>query len=473
MYPVLGKNSSMPLASRPGERKAKVHARRAYSTQAKVERGECRDASKSIFGQVNDSIAVRINDLAQFLYEAFDREKLTADELNVLHVNYPFIGRLVNKRFIPPPNFQGDHDSYLRRSRLYRKTVPMVDRYSKVGKRPGGDSTFLKFELGINTRGCLHVGSGRLLGSSVPNAAKFVDLLGGEDLFDIDTNKYDMIVSDAAIPTVDGLGQGKFMTLIDWVNDLAAQGKRMIVKVRLDELALFRQPYHILNKSRMHNMEVIVSLNIPGVSHSVTEILDRMVEDNSRRNEAVFNETLPYIEHMDIEFDEDILNSDTRVVHESDIADVTLPFVNRVDQQEKADLDKVRTLMEAGFYIYSNSFNLNNFKNLDTTRAAVQYQLQTFLRKGGNEKNFRYRSRLREYADADLICHPRKGGGFSWLPNGAIRDALGNTSTSNMASEVVTCELLAMGKLQGYRDGIRVNFLKVRKRRDTKMERKE
>ena len=216
---------------------------------------------------------------------------------------FPFLERMFQSpvtRPPPPPVLNPDSIeqalvNYLRACRLYRKKFPTYDRATKLNQRnPTRSSTHVKFDLGLDTTGCVHVGAGRTIASSVANASRFVDWMQGTDAF-LEDFKESFIVSDMAIPDDDGLGCGSYPALCCRISGWVDEGKSVVAKLNIvDYWRLQREGLHpaILFKPRKHNLELIVGFNIPSVSLDDYQILEDIISENIKRNRAIYEQDL-------------------------------------------------------------------------------------------------------------------------------------------------------------------------------------
>jgi len=227
--------------------------------------------------------------------------------------SFPFVERLLEAPYsLPPPppvltpaSFVQAITNYLRDSRKFRQKFPTYDRATKANqKHPTRSSTYVKFSLGVSTKGCTHYGAGRVIGSSVPDALEYVDWMQGKEAFNHEP-KSNFIVSDMAIKDEDGLGCGTYPGLVTKVKDWYASGKQVLVKLNIfDFLDLEKDiPISILFKPRKHNLEVICAVNIPCVGLDEYEVLEGVISENIRRNEIIYAQKLPQeaFERVDVE----------------------------------------------------------------------------------------------------------------------------------------------------------------------------
>lgn len=256
-----------------------------------------RALSVAAFGPPADSAKLILNGSIQAVYHFLAGTE--QDELSDLVEAYPFLERLCEAPVTPPPpvphlrpsTLEPVLTAYIRNCRLYRKKFPTYDKATKMCQRfPTNASTAVKFDLGICTKGCTHLGAGKIIGSSVQDAAKFVDWQLGTEAFDakVDT---EMVVSDLAIPDEDGLGCGTYPALLKLVARWEREGRYVLVKLNIfDYYRMLNggSPLKILYKPRRHNLEVICSLNIPGVELDSDAVLEGILAENVIRNEKIY-----------------------------------------------------------------------------------------------------------------------------------------------------------------------------------------
>lgn len=320
------------------------------------------------FDDVGICVDGKVTNLAEVDEEYFDRLSDAA----------PFLRRQVDRAPRRPPLVPSTHDTgsvlqYLSTSRKYRLLFPTLDVASKKDRLyPVGDSTRLKFSLGIDLTGCLHVGSGRVTASSVPEAGERVDWMVGTDLFNCDPCGR-LIVSDAAIPSADGLGCGQYPGLLRWFESLAGQGYQIIAKVTFEDLLYLSVPYCIVNKPRKHNAEVIITMNIPGVTMDLDWLLEQAVQVNEYRNECCYKSSIPYSED-DVVIDEDLLNDPRDFSHVlANFGNVNdKPIVQDKHRNEyQVDIAELETCLDSGYFDYDEVVNARNINKAEM--AMLQF----------------------------------------------------------------------------------------------------
>jgi hypothetical protein len=338
-----------------------------------------RECSRQAFGYSNNPVKIKINDFSRFFGANITKDAITREDAVMLAMNYPFIVNMLDKRVLPPPDVPILDDpatvaEYLRSSRLFRKKTPTVDRLSKAAVGTlAGDSTRLKFQLGISTAGCLHIGAGKVTASSVPDAATYVDWMLGTELFDHKPEDGQLLVSDAAVPNADGLGCGTYPALVDYLDSLAQQGHQIIAKTTLADLPFFTSHVTILHKPRPHNMEVIISMNIPGVGMSQNNIVSDSIANNAWRNQCCFEEDIPFIEDS-IKFDYDLLHDpkDYERLLEC-VKEVRVPYRKRIRRRvADFDINKFGSLLDSGYLMHVENINLHLVKRAKAKMDAVE-----------------------------------------------------------------------------------------------------
>jgi hypothetical protein len=406
-----------------------------------------RELSREIFGYSNTPVIVKVNDFSKFFGEYLDPTAVTRDDVDMLRINFPFIVNMLDKKSLPPPLPPSSEDLvavevFLKESRLYRKMTPTVDRLSKCHSgRLAADSTRTKFDLGISTAGCLHVGAGKITASSVPNASKYVDWMMGSELFDTEVPPGTMLVSDAAIPSEDGLGCGYYPQLVSYLEDVARDGNPIIAIVVLGDLDWLTYPYHILFKPRAHNMEAIISMNIPGVSIDRSEIIKKAINDNNWRNKCCYEESIDEIEIDDISFDFDLLvdNKDYTTLL-SDLPSVVLaPLMKRVKKIEsERDPNKFESLVDAGFLLHADNVNFNHVKRSFATMARVNIHASMDA-KDGNDYLYHGRHMTSGFRKNVTRAHGRRPAEY---PTAMWFDLFPSMREGELATFVNTLEML-------------------------------
>lgn len=346
-----------------------------------------RDLSQELFGYGNDPLKI---DIQNALSALSGMEHHTNDiEIAREHLNArPYIRNMLSRRICKPPEcyevtpgIEGivEAAEHLAASRHYRSQNAFVDKQTKrYPSNPGGDSTFLKFELGIKTDGAFHPGSGGPCASSVPHASVKVDKRRGQDVlsYTVDDVLSDMVVSDVAISSSDGLGVGTYPAHVDWLVSMANAGKYVIGKISMEDLGrLDYDTYHILHKPRPHNMEVIISLNIPGVSLDPESLIDALLADNDRRNLACYMEDIPY-EEEEGEVDSDLLFDDTDFCELELTSNETIRALEAKTKETDRSPEKLQCLIDDAAFVYSDSYNKTHLKGLMNTNIKVTHLLR-------------------------------------------------------------------------------------------------
>lgn len=305
------KNSVPPKSK---QRRGKYHGK----VTSKHDYAEARDFSTGIFGNPSDPLRVKYNDFAKLL-AGINVEKMDRHTQALLSIHQPFLRRVfantINKPPTPPPTngravTQKQAEAYLKESRHYRAMFPTLDKATKVQMYPlGRDSTYAKFELGVVTEGAYHIGAGRIYAPSVPRAAAFIDWMLNTDFLTTPDKPQpgQLIVSDAAVPSEDGLGVGAYPEHISYLHRRLNEGHPIIAKISFWEYKKLPFPAHILYKPRAHNAEIIISAGIPGVSLNPDRLLQSLVEENHRRNQQCYTGVVPEIPWGELEFDETLL----------------------------------------------------------------------------------------------------------------------------------------------------------------------
>lgn len=285
-----------------------------------------RALSVAAFGPPSDSVKVLLNGSIEGIFQCLEGAVEGNPNLESLVQTFPFLERLFSAPVTPPPkvpkfvhnNMAASVSSYIKECRLYRKKFPTYDKATKMNQKyPTNASTGTKFDLGISTAGCTHLGAGRVTGSSVPDAKIFVDWMQNTDAFlhEVDT---EMVVSDLAIPDEDGLGCGTYPALLRMIRDWVEKGKFVLVKLNiLDYYELVREGYNIniLYKPRKHNLEMICSLNIPGVGLDEVAVLEGIFAENISRNDQIYQQNckVEKFEKIDVELLADDKDYDSMV----------------------------------------------------------------------------------------------------------------------------------------------------------------
>jgi len=265
-----------------------------------------RDLSEAVFGPPTMSIKVELNQNIDTLYRLVNEDRDDITTITDLVGVHPFLERLCNEPITQPPDppvlREGILDitvsNFLRDCRVYRKRFPTYDKATKLNQRcPTASSTYVKFELGIDTAGSYHLGAGRTYASSVPKAAVNVDWMQGSDAFSIDIPDNTLVVSDLAIPDEEGLGVGRYPALVCKLREWYAAEVPVIVKLNIfdyDQLVNDNIPIKIAYKPRKHNLEVICMLNIPTVELDTSDLIKEIVRENIRRNDCIYQQHLPF-----------------------------------------------------------------------------------------------------------------------------------------------------------------------------------
>lgn len=263
-----------------------------------------RELSLRAFGPSTETVKVELNGSLETLVGVLSGTFRDPSDAEDLVCEFPFLERMFHSpvtRPPPPPVLNPDCleqalTNYLRACRLYRKKFPTYDRATKLNqKNPTRSSTHVKFDLGLDTTGSVHVGAGRIIASSVPNASRFIDWMQGSDAF-LEDFEESLIVSDMAIPDEDGLGCGCYPALCVRISGWVDEGKQVVAKLNiLDYWRLCKEGLSpaILYKPRKHNLELIAGFNIPSVGLDEYAILEDIIAENIRRNEAIYEQNLP------------------------------------------------------------------------------------------------------------------------------------------------------------------------------------
>jgi hypothetical protein len=326
---------------------------------------DLRALSVAAFGPPADSVKLILNGSIQAVYHYL--EGTEQEEIQDLVEAYPFLERLCESPVtLPPPvphlqpsTLERVLTDFIRNCRLYRKKFPTYDRATKMYQRfPTNASTAVKFDLGIGTAGCTHFGAGRIIGSSVSDASIFVDWQQGTEAFGkkVDT---EMVVSDLAIPDEDGLGCGTYPGLVTMVEQWEKQGKFILVKLNLfDYYRILEQgsPIKILYKPRKHNLEVICSLNIPGVELDQEAVLEGILEENVIRNNKIYaqdNSTDEEFEKIHVELFSDDKDYD-KLIEGLDFSKLTVYAAEKI-KPPMPEPSQLNSLMEAGFNTWNDN----------------------------------------------------------------------------------------------------------------------
>lgn len=333
---------------------------------------EARKMSCEEFGMPCDPLRLQLHDgLALFKYMEIQPDN---ESLNWACIRYPFIKNMVERSFCKMPKLPvtvdlNAADAYLKLSRLYRLEFGMMERGTKKNmSNPSSDCTQTKFDLGINTTGSIHIGSGSVFSSSVPNAGFRYDILLGTDIFKQTLPEDLMIVSDVAVPTLDGMGCGFVLGLNQSIKKWYREGRPMLVKIHLQQLGLLEVPYAILYKPRRHNMEVIIAVNIPSVGLDIEFLTADIIRSNVARNGQCYDYSIP-IYLGGIYIDTDLLEDDERTFDDelekhdrrpsyNDYVSPVIPFIECVMQTKYPnDPHKLKQLIENGYFTYEETID--------------------------------------------------------------------------------------------------------------------
>lgn len=378
---------------------------------------DLRNLSTSRYGLPNDPITLKYTNLRQVFGKQFDC--MTYEELKRHAKDFPVLQRLTHKTLIDPPPRPRKVDLvtavlYLTLSRVYRLMFPMLDKLTKKPIAPASDSTRLKFDVGYDLTGCVHVGSGTVIASSVPEAGIRIDIVTG-DRYQQVTSKYigdRILVSDVAMPTYDGLGCSRNPQLVEWLEGLASNGIKIIAKLTLEDYITLKHPCFIVKKVRAHNTEIIVLFNLQPLRGELNyhDLVAGTIDENEWRNTQcasgrIINRT--ELDHdEDLGFDESLLHDPRDFDEYPVLSDLPYNFNDR-RKGRKRDIDmfsesKCRSLVDAGFFIHSDNVNAHSLKkiqncrtdeeriavlknNYSTTEAASLISLSRLHRGGGVE----------------------------------------------------------------------------------------
>lgn len=380
------------------KKKTNIFHRTPIDSEKKQRNEDSRILGTKYFGYPNDPVKVKVSQAVRFFDELLDSEISYDDferqDLEAMMRDYPFVRHMIRDNITPPPEppetlAVGELETYLRASREYRLLHPTLDRATKKdASNPCRDSTYVKFELGINTSGCLHVGAGRVIGSSVPLAARRIDWMQRSEIFEEREIPERMIVSDAAIPSEDGLGCGEYPGLVNWIADMSKKevdGQLMpiIAKFSISDLPKLTERgvhYTCLYKPRRHNLEVIISINIPSVGLDYSSILTDIRDVNTWRNQCCYDADIPYDE-SEVSIDEALLcdDKDYDLVLDQIGVDITSPrcaYGEAKIVQHDNNPDQLETLIQSGFFEYSDSINKITLQKAHAAMEAHDKRLE-------------------------------------------------------------------------------------------------
>jgi len=443
---------------------------------------DSRKLGEKFFGFPNDPVRVKISDAVRFfdtlIKEEISYEDFEKQDLENLMQDFPFTKHMIEGNIIEPPDPPDECtpeklDRYLQCSREYRLLFPTLDRATKKDSvDPCRDSTYKKFDLGIDTEGSLHVGAGRIIGSSVPLARRRIDWMQRSEIFEQREITEKMVVSDAAIPSHDGLGCGQYNGLVAWLARMArttfvdtdAQGESyhrsmpIIAKLNIMDLKKMNQEgiaYQILYKPRIHNMEVIVGINIPSVTLNEEQMLADIRESNIWRNQCCYDADIMYDESA-VTIDEALLcdNKNYDLLLEDLDLDITSPvgaFGDAKTVIQDYNPDKLETFIEKGYFEYTSVINRNSLKCAYAAMEKFDKQLERkfenyipdekfyeLIDYDVDERHFRMRGSMRMNGKYMAKCYPI----VMWL------DILPKLGIRGLASMVLVIDLLREGVLK-------------------------
>jgi hypothetical protein len=342
-----------------------------------------REISRQWYGCPNDPLKLKIRDLEDLF--GCDPTQFTVEELKQFAVYHPEIQMLtritlVDEPLPPQKNTPATVTKFLTRSRYYRMMFPMIDRLSKKDGFPAKDSPKLKFDIGLDLAGCFLVGAGTVTSSTVPEAAIRVDSTTGDDVFFIQKDfGEEILVSAISATSQDGLGCCSNPMLVSWLETQALKGTLIVAKLTIEDLPYVRVPFKIVNKPRPHNIEVIVTFNIPGVDlMGEKELLESIVEANMWRNAQCAKGEVSEERTLDQAlFDESLLFDERDFSGYG--ARETLPFQSknrrkhRFQMQDQGfDKQKCKSLAEGGYFIMTDSVNMFTVQKLSQLKTLDQ-----------------------------------------------------------------------------------------------------
>jgi hypothetical protein len=398
--------------------------------------------SRILFGDPNDTAKIEYTDVVAFVNDRVESNSLKIDKkhlksyddrkLSKLVEVLPIVERLMGKKIVPPPKppqkvgntySTVDVDEYLMSSRNWRFRTPMADALSKKPEEPASDSTRLKFAVGLDLTGCTHFGSGRMTASSVPEAARRIDTMQGNDFRRHIPLPGEIVVSDAAIPDREGLGCGSFPDLVSYVNfwsdpirnrkgndmvdpaalsaipglyDMSSArhpkrgGNRptaglmlqhiiassyrqnpvqFLVKLTVGDVEKLTSPYLIVRKPRPHNLELIVAVNVDPKfltcqTLDMNKVKRDIVDHNIRRNAACFSGKAS--KHLTYDAGTPLNPLLTHEPRTFEMQQFTFRTRYRPNLKKPLFLersaDKVRNLVKAGYFNASFNVNLHHIK---------------------------------------------------------------------------------------------------------------
>jgi hypothetical protein len=372
------------------------------------------------FGPPSDSVKLLLNASIQAIYHYL--EGTEQEEIEDLVLAYPFLERLCEGPVTRPPptprlrphTLERVLTDFIRNCRLYRQKFPTYDRATKMNQRfPTNASTAVKFMLGIDTRGCTHLGAGRIIGSSVEDAAIFVDWQQGSEAFDTEITT-EMVVSDLAIPDEDGLGCGVYPALLVLVEKWEKAGKKIIVKLNLFDYFRLKEtgsPVKILYKPRRHNLEVICSLNIPGVELDEDIILEEILAENVIRNRKIYEQECGQepLEKVHVELFSDDKNYD-KLIEGLNFGNIGVYAVEKI-KAEPFDPEKLEFLLDAGFNTWNDSIDAKALLHLSNVVQRYEMGMPIVVHPLIKEKYEKWGEVFKKPRKIDLAYYYAKGGG--------------------------------------------------------------